>query len=89
MVDESIVGERLAKIETRLDSMDSAWRAHTQQDKEHYEEISKKVNQLLRDKAVRTGEERGVKRMVGTISVIVSGIVSGVAIFLKQFFGGG
>ena len=83
------VGERLASIETRLNSMDDIWREHVQQDKEHYAEISEKVDRLLIDKAVREGEQKGVKRMVGTISIVVSGVVSGIVLFLRQFFGGG
>jgi len=88
MVDETQVGERLARIETRLDSMDDNWKKHTAQDKEHYEKISGQVTQILIDRAMRRGEEKSLRRVAGWVSFCVATMISAAAYFVKHLMGG-
>jgi hypothetical protein len=87
MVDDK-VGERLASIETELKIMNQQWEVHTAQDKDHYNEISGKVSQLLIDRAVRIGQEKGLRRVAGWVSFCVATLISVVAVFMSHLMGG-
>jgi len=85
---EHDVGERLVAIETELKLMNQQWKEHTEQDKDHYDEILEKVTALQIDKALRTGEDRGMRRVAGWVSFCVATLISAVALALNHMMGG-
>jgi hypothetical protein len=86
---EEKIGERLVRIETQLKILSGQWEQHTEQDREHYAEISEKVTALLIDKAIRTGEDKGMRRVAGWISFCVATVISVAAVIVTHLMGGG
>ena len=81
----SPVEGRLAKIETTLGHLNETWKAHTEQDKEHYAEISGKVEQLLLEQARTEGERRVTKRLAGYVSLAVSTVIGLIIAFINHY----